>query len=261
MINRVMELVREASRFCEVSDLKIESKGGNSNFVTTADMAVEKFMKENLPQLIPGSQMVGEEGDVADADAEYLWVVDPIDGTANFIRNFNLSAISVGLLHNGEPVLGVVFNPFTNEMYYAEKGKGAFLNGAPVKVSDRDYNHSVFCTAFSLYNKAYAEPCFKILERVYPEIDDMRRLGTASIELANLAAGKCELYFEIRICSWDVTAALAILLEAGGEFEIPGHGKNIPLYEPFPIVAANNKENFERLKAVVEDEVKKGGCL
>lgn len=261
MINKVMKLVREAARFCKVSDLKIESKGGNSNFVTTADVAVERFMKENLPGLIKGSRMVGEEGDAEDVNAEYLWVVDPIDGTANFIRKFNLSAISVGLLHNGEPVLGVIYNPFTNEMYYGEKGKGAFLNGVPMKVSGRDYAHSVFCTAFSLYNKTLAEPCFKILERVYPEIDDMRRLGTASLELANLAAGKCELYFEIRICSWDVTAALALLLEAGGDFEIPGRGKKIPLYEPFPIIAANNRENFEKLKTVVEEELKKGGCL
>lgn len=261
MINKVMDLVREAAKFCNPEELKIESKGGNSNFVTTADMAVEEFMRKELPLLISGSQMVGEEGDMADENAEYLWVVDPIDGTANFIRHFNLSAISVGLLHNGEPVLGVIYNPFTDEMYYGEKGKGAFLNGTPMKVSERDYAHSAFCTAFSLYNKKYAEPCFRILERVYPEIDDMRRLGTASLELANLAAGKCELYFEIRIFSWDVTAALALLLEAGGVFEIPGKGRKISLYEPFPIVAANNKENFDKLKKVVEEELTDAGII
>lgn len=256
ILEQVKELVKEASKLCFKNDLVVESKGSNTNYVTDVDKAVEEFMGEHLPKLIEGSRMLGEEGDtITDADG-YVWVVDPIDGTANFIRHFNLSAISVGLLYNREPEIGVIYNPFTDEMFYSEKGKGAFLNGNPIHVSDRDYNHSAIFTAFSLYDKTQAEPCFNILQRIYYDTDDMRRLGSAALELASLAAGRAELYFEIRIFFWDFAAGMSIITEAGGCYEVLNFtGEPIDYNKPYVLIAANSEENLEKLKTIVTEEI------
>lgn len=254
MLEQVKALVLEASKFCGREQFAVYSKGGNSNFVTTADVNVENYLKEKLPALLSGSRFIGEESDHNDYAHEYLWIVDPIDGTSNFIRDLKLSAISVGLVHNGEPVLGVVYNPFTKDMYSAQKGKGAFLNDKPIHVSERDFAHGHFCTAFSLYKKELASPCFRILERVYRECDDMRRLGSAALELCTLACGGTELYFEIRLFPWDYCGALAILKEAGGYYAaVPA--KQELFQGPTPLVAANSKENFERLLKIVSEEL------
>ncbi|MCQ2524324.1 MAG: inositol monophosphatase [Lachnospiraceae bacterium] len=256
ILEKVKELVKEASKLCFKDNLIVESKGSNTNYVTDVDKAVEVFLGERLPKLIDGSRMLGEEGDSIKDASGYVWVVDPIDGTANFIRHFNLSAISVGLFYNTEPTLGVIYNPFTDEMLYSKKGEGAFLNGTPIHVSDRDYNHSTIFTAFSLYDKTQAEPCFNILQRIYYDTDDMRRLGSAALELASLAAGRAELYFEIRIFFWDFAAGLSIISEAGGYYEILNFSEEpIDYNKPYALIAANSKESLEKLKAIVTEEI------
>ena len=254
MLEQIAKIVREASELMKPENIKVEQKGNDSNYVTTADVNVENFLKEHLLALLPGSSFVGEEGDEATADTEFVWVVDPIDGTSNFIRNLGLSAISVGLLRNREPYIGVVYQPYRDEMYTAKVGEGAFLNGERIHVSDRDFRHSHLCSAMSLYNKDYAPPCFRIIERVYEESDDLRRLGTAAVELVYLAAGRVELYFEIRLFPWDVAAAIPIITEAGGFVELMFEDK-LPLDRPMPVIAANTKENMERLKEIVYEEI------
>ena len=200
------------------------------------------------------SSVVGEENDTYDFSSEYTWVIDPIDGTSNFIRDLGLSVISVGLLKNGKPYIGVIYFPYRDEMYYAECDKGAFLNGTPIHVSDRDFSRSHLCSAMSLYDKRFAKSCFNIIENIYMESDDLRRLGSAALELAYLAAGKVELYFEIRIFAWDVAAAAAIIKEAGGYIEFLFHDK-LPIPGPLGVIAANSKENFEKLRTIVYTEL------
>jgi len=256
MLEQIAKIVREASELMKPENIKVEQKGNDSNYVTTADINVENFLKEHLLTLLPGSSFVGEEGDEKKADTEYIWVVDPIDGTSNFIRNLGLSAISVGLLRNREPYMGVVYQPYRDEMYTAKVGEGAFLNGERIHVSDRDFRHSHLCSAMSLYNKDYAPPCFRIIERVYAESDDLRRLGTAAIELAYLAAGRVELYFEIRLFPWDVAAAMLIITEAGGYVELMFE-EQLPLDRPIAMLAANSKENLARLKEIAYEELTK----
>jgi len=254
LLFQVRSLVYEAAVICK-KDFSVRCKGGNSDYVTTADTSIESFLKKKLPALIDGSRMMGEEGDTAEDLTGYLWVVDPIDGTMNFIRGLNLSVISAGLLKDGFPVLGVVYNPFTDECFYGGKGLGVFCNGEPVSVSDRDYSHSLYCTAFSLYRKEYADICFRSLERIYPDIDDMRRLGSAALEIAYLAAGKADLFFEIRIFPWDCAAALALLSEAGGEYEVRGYDKEIPCDRAFTLLAANSRESLGRIRKVIYEEM------
>jgi len=253
MINKIIELVREASKLM-TGDITIEQKGNTSNYVTSADVNVQHYLEEYLPKLIPGSTFLGEEEGEQVSESEYMWVVDPIDGTANFIRGIGSSAISVGLVKEGKPCLGVIYEPYKDEMYWAERGKGAFLNGKPIHVSDRDFKHATLCSAASLYNKDFARPCFNIIENVYFESDDFRRFGSAAVELAYLAAGRVELYFEIRLFPWDMAAGQVIIEEAGGFVEIL-HEEGLPLDRPAGIIAANKKENFDKLREIVYAEI------
>lgn len=256
---QVTEIVREAGkllldRHIEQIETDIRQKGNASNYVTSCDIAVEQFLSARLQTLLPGSLIIGEESDHNPSEGDCLWVIDPIDGTSNFIRDIGISAISVGLVKDGEPCLGVVYQPYRDEMYYAQAGGGAYLNGRRIHVSDRDFAHGHLCSAMSLYDKRYAPPCFRIIDRVYAEADDLRRLGSAAVELAYLACGRVELYFEIRLFPWDAAGAIPIIREAGGQIETLYQDK-FPLDRPFPVIAANTAENFKHLKSIVTEEL------
>lgn len=256
LIDKVKEAVIEASKIMLERDFLVKEKGNASNLVTTADESVQKLLEDRLTNILPGSTFFGEEGELPESVSEYLWVNDPIDGTANFARNLGLSVISVALLKNMKTELAVVFNPYRKEMFSAERGKGAFLNDEPIKVSDKPWHKSMLCSAMSLYDKSFAKPCFNIIERVYSETDDLRRLGTAALEMCELAAGRVELYFEVRLSPWDYAAASLIINEAGGYCEMMFHD-TIPLDKPSGIIAANSREGFEKLKEIVYEEIPK----
>lgn len=254
MLEQVKALVKEASKIMLNRNIAVTQKGNASDWVTSADIAVQEFLVEGLRKILPGSAFIGEEGDEKECIGENIWVIDPIDGTSNFIRDMGLSVISVGLVKNKKPYLGVVYLPYRDEMFWAERGKGAFMNNQPIHVSDRDFAHSHLCSAMSLYDKRFAKPCFNVIERVYYQSDDLRRLGTAALEMVYLAAGRVELYFEIRICPWDAAAAAIIVQEAGGYIEYMFHDE-LPLDQRFGVIGANTKENFEKLKAIVYEEI------
>lgn len=254
MINKVVEIVLEASKYMRNRDFTVESKGSVSNNVTSVDLSVQDYLKRNLVPLVENSYFLGEENFKIEKDRPYQWIVDPVDGTANFIRDLGASTISVALVKEGEPILGVIYNPYRDEMFYAEKGKGAFLNGKPIRVSDRSLESSIICTALSLYNKDFAKPCLNILDEVYKKCDDFRRFGSAALELAYLACGRVDLYFEIRLFPWDFAAAEVIVKEAGGFIGTIEYDTTV-FHRPIPLICANTKENFEYLKSVVIKEV------
>ena len=258
LIEKVTEIVRRAGKIMKPENVEVMQKGNASNFVTTADINVQEFLKKELLALLPGSVFVGEEEEGALAGAEefeYIWVVDPIDGTSNFIRDIGMSAISVGLLKMGKPYAGVIYQPYRNEMFWAVDGQGAYLNGERIHVSDRDFKHGHLCSAMSTYNKDYAPACFRIIEKVYADCDDLRRLGSAAVELAYLAVGRVELYFEIRLFPWDVAAGIVLIKEAGGFTEMI-YQEGFPLDRPVALIGANTKENFEKMKEIVCGEIK-----
>lgn len=256
IIANIESIVREAAKIMLDREFDVTQKGNASNIVTSADIKVQKFLEKELLKIYPGSIFLGEEGDNNIDKGDAIWIVDPIDGTSNFMRNLKLSAISVGLLEQGELTVGVVYLPYIDEMFTARKGEGAFLNGKPIHVSDRDFAHSHLCSAMSLYDKNFAKPCFNIIERVYSEADDLRRMGSAALEMCELAAGRVELYFEVRLCSWDCAATAVIIREAGGFVEFMFHD-NIVLNKPMGVIAANSKENFEHLREIVYGEIPK----
>ena len=251
MLETVKRIVLDAAKIMTEGDYAVHEKGF-ANFVTDKDVAVESFIRARIAKDIPDAGFVGEEEEVAAGalSKRYTAVVDPIDGTTNFIRSYRLSVISIALLEYGKPYIGVVYNPYSGELFCAERGKGATLNGVPIHTSDRPLRESIFLTAWCTYYKQYAEPCFAISKAVYPHIADIRRFGVCAYELCTLAAGRSELYFEILLFPWDFAAAQLILTEAGGFIETLD---GAPVYNrPQPLLAANTKENFDYLKGVVK---------
>lgn len=253
LLSKVIEIVKEASSLATEAHISIKEKGNKDNIVTNADIAVEKYLKEKLTSLIP-SGFLGEEGD-DDRNHDYIWIVDPIDGTMNYARNLRQSAISVGLLHQDEIVLGVVYNPFLEELYYAEKGGGAYLNGERIHVSSQPFEEGLLCTAFSLYKKEYAEICEDIVKDVYKECSDFRRFGSCALELCYLASGRVDLYFEIRIFPWDYSGAEIILKEAGGILTAYD-GNPLDHKKETVLIGANNLENHKRLVDIINRHLK-----
>ena len=259
LVEQVKDIVKEASKFTRTDSFSITEKEGESwNIVTSADVAVQDFLQQKLQTLIPGSGFEGEEKHMMDIDKEICWIVDPIDGTTNFARGMQQSGISVGMRQGKDLVLGVVYNPDHDDLFWATKGNGAFHNGKRVHVSKMDFEHSVICTALSLYRKNLAEVCSKVLNETYQQCADFRRFGVASLEMCYLAVGRVGLYFEIRLYPWDFAASAVIIREAGGVINTVrwGNGNDelsddLILDVPSPILIANSRANLEKLGSIV----------
>jgi myo-inositol-1(or 4)-monophosphatase len=225
-------------------------KGTVANLVTSSDIAVQHFLTERLAALLPGSGFLCEEEDVEELSHEYVWIIDPIDGTANYARGNENCCISVALAHCGELIAGVVYSPWRNELYCASKGGGAFCNGTPIHVSPRSFEEGILFSAMSTYRKEFAKACSDIIFDVFMECNDFRRFGSAAIELCLLAAGYADLYFEMRLQPWDYAAASLILREAGGcicGFD----GSHPSLRKASLVLAASSEQDLSRLLATV----------
>ncbi len=250
LLENISSIVREASGLMVRSGFEVHEKGSHENLVTSSDVAVQHFLTQRLSALLPGSGFLCEEEDMADTGHEYIWIIDPIDGTANYARGNENCCISVALAHCGELIAGVVYSPWRNELYCASKGGGAFCNGTPIHVSPRSFEEGILFSAMSTYRKEFARICSGIIYDIYMESNDFRRTGSAAVELCQMAAGKAELYFEIRLMPWDYAAAGLILQEAGGcicSFD----GKFPSLYKPSLVIAANKPENMARIEETV----------
>jgi len=249
-MNQIKEVVLQASKLLMSRDFETTIKQKKEDLVTTTDVNIQSFLNTELRNLLQDSVVYGEEN-TQNSIGKYTWVVDPIDGTANFTRGIPNYAISVALLIEGEIVIGVVYSPQTNEFYYAQKNLGAFLNGESIHVSSKSYSDSLFCTAMSLYKKELSTQCFDIIKEVYSECSDIRRFGSCALELCYLASGRIDLYFEIRVFPWDFAAGVLIISEAGGFFGTVGK-KKIKYNKAIPLIAANNKQSYMKLKKIVD---------
>lgn len=251
-INNVISIVREASALMVDAHIEIDKKDGFANIVTSADRNIQNYLCERLAGLLPDCGFICEEEDFDTRDGkEYLWIIDPIDGTANFSRHIPECCISVALKSHDSVLMGVVYNPYHEDLFQAEKGKGAMRNGKSIHVSERTFADGLLCTAMSLYNKQYAQICSNIIMDAYMKCNDVRRFGACALEICYLAAGLYDLYFEYRVMPWDYSAAYLILTEAGG-FISDRSGKQLHCDRPTMLVGANNSENHRRLVEIVE---------
>lgn len=226
-------------------DLDIEEKEGIGNYVTKYDKLIQILLKEELLKLIPTASFFGEEGNEENKilDNGYTFIVDPIDGTLNFTRNMKQSAISVAILKDGMPYISICYNPFINEMYIAQKDKGAYLNNNLIKVSNRKIKDGILLFGSSPYDNKLHNKSLELLNTIGKEFLDIRRSGSAVIDLCNIASGKAEMYFELTLSPWDYAAGYLIVTEAGGKVT-DIYGNDIKFNKPSSIVASNNKDNY-----------------
>lgn len=211
-----------------------------NDFVTAADMGVQKRLQRELAALCPDCRFMGEEDSDHTVDADTpTFILDPIDGTTNYIFHYGLSAVSLALCYKGRTVMGGVYNPTTDELFYAERGKGAFLNGSPIHVLDSTTPDQVVAAVGTMpYRKEFADSLFRIAKRLYLDCIDIRRSGSAALDICHLAAGRVGLYCERGLKVWDYAAASLILEEAGGRITDYA-GNTIPLVGGSDIAATN----------------------
>ncbi len=255
MLQKVIKIVKKSAKIMLNKNFETHIKTDITNIVTSADLAIENFLRRELKAILPEAGFFGEEEEEQEVK-EYFWLVDPIDGTTNFSRGLNQSAVSVALVHNGEVVLGVVYNVFNDDLYYAEKGKGAFNNGKRIFVSNANFKGSLLCTGWSIYKKELASYCNDTIMDIYEQCNDIRSFGACALELCYIASGRCDLYFEMRVCPWDFAGASLILQEAGGLIACYGRDK-LCFTEIVTLIGANNQENFDKLQKIVEKHIPK----
>ena len=202
----------------QAHDILAESKTDRRDLVTQYDRAVQELLMERLSAALPGARFFCEEKDRHDdLMAEHLFIIDPIDGTMNFVRHLNHSAISVAYTHFGRVEAAAVYNPYVDEMFSAVRGEGAFLNGRPIRVDPAPLGETVICFGSAPYNPELTEQTFELARRSYLTGLDVRRQGSAALDLCSVAAGRAGAYFELSISLWDYAAGALIVSEAGGQ--------------------------------------------
>ena len=220
MLEQIISIVREAGEIVlSAHDVwsQTHEKSSAADLVTEYDLAVERFLKEKLPPLVPGSLFFGEEEkENASPLTGWVFIVDPIDGTTNFVRGLKHSAISVALAHDGVVEYGVVYDPYKDEIFSAKRGGGAFLNGRPIHVSERPLDQGVFGMGTAIYDRQFIAPTMRVTEQLFRRSCDFRRLGAAALDLCDVACGRLDLFFEYSLSPWDHAAGGLILIEAGG---------------------------------------------
>lgn len=230
-INIVINIVKSAKPFFFDRENSAQiSEKGVADFVTLVDINVQNYLKSKLSKAYPSVQFMSEEKDNSDIDFSGLvWILDPVDGTTNLIHDFQGSSISLALAENGEVIMGVVYVPTSDELFYAEKNKGAFLNGRKIHVSEeKDFARALISTGSSPYHKEWADLNFEVFKKIFLDCADIRRIGSAAIELCYVACGRLDAYVEANLKQWDYAAGKIIVEEAGGKIiDYEGNAVNI----------------------------------
>lgn len=251
MLERIIEIVKKAGEIYRSAgnDLGIEEKGSNVNLVTKYDKMIQDFLINELVKVVPEAQFLGEEGDDnKELTDGYCFIIDPIDGTTNFIKGFQHSAISVGLAKDKELYIGVVYDPDLDNMYYAQKDMGAYLNGKKIHCSECSMSESLVLFGTCPYEHELAHETFELTEKVFYEAVEVRRGGSAALDICYVASGKADLYYELILRPWDWAGATLILNEAGG-IASQVNGEELDANEVKSYLCGNRK-NIEEFYAI-----------
>lgn len=232
LCQKVLEIAKIAGDYAKQqqktkrSSLNIQEKKLH-DFVTEVDKTSEQMIVERLQKLIPNAGFIAEENDNAKKTTEWLWFIDPLDGTTNFIHNLPLFSISIALMHNDELVLGVIYEPNFNEMFYAWKNGGAWMNNQQINVSKTtSLNNSLLATGFPFHDYSLLEQYISFLKYTIKHTRGLRRLGSAALDLAWVACGRFDGFYEYGLKPWDVAAGVCIVSEAGGHTTDFNNGRN-----------------------------------
>lgn len=223
--------------------------GQANNLVTAYDKRIQQILQEKLLEILPEAHFVGEEEDIHDSIAEgYAFIVDPIDGTTNFVKDYKCSVVSVAVTKDGAPYLGVIYNPYLDEMFSAQAGQGAFCNGQRIHVSEKPLEQGLTLFGSAPYYSDLTDETFRILRLCFDKSLDVRRSGSAAWDLCTIAAGRAELYYELRLQPWDYAAGTIIVQEAGGRVT-DRNGKAVDLTAPCSVVAVGSNVDTAFLRA------------
>ena len=250
-INVLEKVCNKASKiiirdFGEIEKLQV-SKKGPGDFVTKTDKKVEQIIIEELEKARPGFNILAEEGGTVENKSEYTWIIDPIDGTSNFIHGIPHFSISIGLEKSGELIAGIVFDPIKNEMFYAEKGRGAYLNNSRIRVSSRNkVEDSIALTGCPIIDEDNFKIFLKEHEKMLRKFNKVRNLGSAALDLAYVAAGRAEVFWHKKLNYWDIAAGIIIVKEAGGTIT-DYKGKEFK-YSNKELLATNSRIDLETTK-------------
>src|SRR6056300_343076 len=224
-LNIMIKAARKAGRsltkdFREVENLLVSRKGAG-DFVTRADLAAEKIIRDELLEARPTYGFLGEEtGEIEGQDPTRRWIVDPLDGTTNFLHGLPHWAVSIALEHKGQIVAGVVYDPTKDEMFFAEKGAGAWMNESRIRASVRNrIDESLYATGIPFATRGELPATLKDLANLMPACAGVRRFGAASLDLAYVAAGRYDGFWERSLQVWDMAAGIVIAKEAGAIVE------------------------------------------
>jgi myo-inositol-1(or 4)-monophosphatase len=221
-INVMAKAVEAAARgllrdFGEIENLQVSRKGP-ADFVSTADTRTEKILIKELTKARPGVGFLLEEGgEIKGEDPTKRWIIDPLDGTTNFLHGIPHFAISIALEENGHIVAGMVYNPITDEKYWAERGQGAFLNGRRLRVAGRrSMDEAIYATGIPFRGRGDHGRFLNELEAIMKVSAGVRRFGAASLDMAFVAAGRYDGFWEMGLQPWDIAAGILLVKEAGG---------------------------------------------
>ena len=222
LINVMVKAARRAGRnlkrdLGEIEHLQVSLKGP-ANFVSRADKKAEEMLYEDLSKARPGYGFIGEEGGTREgSDKSHTWIVDPLDGTTNFLHGIPQFAISIALCREDTVIAGVIYNPANDELYIAERGKGAFLNDQRLRVAARRQLHEcVIACGLPHIGRGDHQLFLREMTALQPRVAGLRRFGAASLDLAFVAAGRFDAYWERDLQPWDIAAGMIMVREAGG---------------------------------------------
>jgi myo-inositol-1(or 4)-monophosphatase len=223
MLNTAVKAARKAAAIINRASLDLDlirvSSKGQRDFVTEVDRAAEAAIIDTLSTAYPQHGFLAEESGHSHAgrEAEYTWIIDPLDGTTNFIHGFPQYAVSIGLRHRGQITQAVIYDPTRNELFTASRGRGAFLNDRRIRVSRRDrLREALIGTGFPFRQLDHLDEYVRMFRRITEETAGIRRPGAAALDLAYVAAGRLDGFWEFGLSPWDMAAGSLIILEAGG---------------------------------------------
>ena len=253
MRQALCDILSEAGKeLLKARSFSVSEKEGHANYVTDVDKRLQDMLMEKLHALCPEARFIGEERTNQKLTAEPTWVVDPIDGTTNFIHDYHCSVISAALLVDRVPQVGCICQPYLHEVYSAERGKGALVNGEPMRIGRHDLDHALVGFGTSPYQAALGQPTMDIALAFLRRAADIRRCGSAAADLSYVALGRQDVFFELNLKPWDIAAGSLLVTEAGGVFDMPlldapDYDTPTTMFAASPVCAGPAKDMLVRL--------------
>jgi myo-inositol-1(or 4)-monophosphatase len=253
---KVCTLAKSVGQFIQLeaqtfTSNRVEEKSFNQ-LVSYVDKTAEEKLVKGLAEILPEAGFLTEEATVTTQQKEYTWIIDPLDGTTNFIHQLPIYSISIALMHHDVPVIGVVFEPNRHELFYAWKDGGAFLNGRAIKVnSNGELSKSLLATGFPYYDFNQMQSYLNTLQHFLKTTRGMRRMGSAAVDLAYVSCGRFDGFFEYGLSPWDVAAGILLVQEAGGKVNT-FKGIGSPVFDKE--IVASSTSIYDDFFAVIKQE-------